>query len=302
MKNSISPKGLNNFKNKLSEKLFDVLYRRASKFYIEDFPKLNNTALCNIYPSLISHNIEIVDFDEKENYVYLKKDNLYFVTTPDYPWIIREVFCQHIYFINPKYLKNKEYSVFDIGMNRAYASLYFANQPWCKEVFGFELNETTYNIAQKNLELNFRLKDKVKTYNFGLGDKDATLKTYYLPHRDGICTTSKEFLQNYAPEELDRVIESDSLIRKSSDILRAIVENENVENIVVKIDVEGAEYNIVDSLVSEYPDFLRKTDILIGEAHLGLEPLVKQLAPFGFKEVSTKSLNPKTQDFLFVKI
>jgi FkbM family methyltransferase len=302
MRNLPFGKSVASIKNKWSSRVFEALYRRMGKFYIEDYPELENTEFSRIYPTLLCHNIEIVRYDRAENFVYLKKDALYFFTTPDYPWIVREIFAQHIYFIHPKYLKHTQYVVFDFGMNRGYASIYFASQPWCKAVYGFELNEYTFALAEQNTMLNFGLRDKISLFNFGLGKQDEFLKCYYLPHRDGICTTSYDFLQSYAPEELDRVIEKEIAIKKTSTVIENIASGwPAAEKVILKIDVEGAEYDILEDLIKEYPAFLAQVEIIIGEAHMGLEQLIKALAPFGFEEVSIKNYNPKTTDFLFVK-
>jgi FkbM family methyltransferase len=302
MENISLSKSLSHIKNKWINRIFDALYRRMGRFYIEDYPELEGTEFSRIYPTLVCHNIEIVRYDRAENFIYLKKDALYFFTTPEYPWIVREIFAQHIYFIHPKYLLQKEYVVFDIGMNRGYASIYFASQPWCKAVYGFELNEFTFKLAEQNTTLNYNLRDKIKLFNFGLGKQYAQLKCYYLPHRDGICTTSYEFLKSYAPEEMHRVIEKEITIKKTSTILESIVATWPAkENVILKIDVEGAEYDILGDIIQNYPEFLSQVEVIIGEAHLGLEPLTKSLAPFGFEEVATKNYNPKTTDFLFIR-
>ncbi len=188
-------------------------------------------------------------------------------------------------------------------MNRGYASLYFASQPWCKAVYGFELNEYTYALAQENVALNPNLEGNIYLYNFGLGNKDEQITCYYLPHRDGICTTSYEFLKNYAPEELDRVIQKDILIRKASNVMQELLKAiDPLSRIALKIDVEGAEYDILENLSNEYPEFLERVDLIIGEAHFGMERINITLEPFGFKDVSHKNYNPKTADFLFAKV
>jgi FkbM family methyltransferase len=302
MQNLPFSKSIAKIKNQWSSRVFEALYRRMGKFYIEDYPELDGTEFSRIYPTLVCHNIEIVRYDRVENFVYLKKDALYFCTTPDYPWIVREIFAQHIYFIHPKFLTSGQYVVFDIGMNRGYASIYFAAQPWCKTVYGFELNEFTFRLAEQNTVLNYELKDKIKLFNFGLGGEDEQMKCYYLPHRDGICTTSYEFLQSYAPEELDRVIEKEITVKRTSAVIESIRSQwPAMEKVILKIDVEGAEYAILADIIQNCPTFLEQVEVIIGEAHMGLEPLAKALRPFGFEEVPTKNYNPKTTDFLFVK-
>jgi len=295
-------KTLAKIKSRVSTRIFEALYRRMGRFYIEDYPELSGTAFSRIYPTLLCHNIEILNYDPSANLVYLQKDGLCFCSTPDYPWILREVFAQHIYFIHPKYLKTQDYAVFDFGMNRGYASLYFASQPWCKTVHGFELNEYTFALAQENVALNPGLAQNITLHNYGLGNKDEQLDCYYLPHRDGICTTSYDFLKDYAPEELDKVVKKEIHIQKVSSVMQRILNTmEPRQRIVLKIDVEGAEYDILADLTTALPAFLERVDVLIGEAHMGMERITLALAPFGFKDVSHKNYNPKTQDFLFIR-
>jgi FkbM family methyltransferase len=296
-------KTLGKFKGRLEQRVFDALYRRMGRYYIEDYPELSGTAFSGIYPTLLCHNIEIVHYDPATSLVYLQKDSIRFCTTAEYPWIVREVFAQHIYFIHPKHLKSRDYVVFDFGMNRGYASLYFASQGWCKAVHGFELNEYTFVLAQENISLNPQLRDKIAIYNFGLGKSDEQLECYYLPHRDGICTTSYEFLEDYAPEELDKVVKKEISIRKTSTVLQELVGAADPDQrFVLKIDVEGAEYDIIEDLTLNYPELMERLDLIIGEAHLGIEPLDLALRPFGFQNVSQKNYNSKTQDFLYVRI
>lgn len=295
-------KTLGKFKSRFERRVFEALYRRMGKYYIEDFPELSGTAFSGIYPTLLCHNIEILNYDPGTSLVYLQKDALRFCTTAEYPWIVREIFAQHIYFIHPRHLKRRDYVVFDFGMNRGYASLYFASQGWCKAVHGFELNEYTFELAKENVLLNPHLQDKIAVYNFGLGKNDEQLECFYLPHRDGICTTSYEFLEDYAPEELDKVVKKQISIRQTSRVLQELVEaSDPVQRFILKIDVEGAEYDIMEDLTQHYPELLKRLDLIIGEAHLGLEPLDLALSGFGFQNISQKNYNAKTQDFLYVR-
>jgi FkbM family methyltransferase len=296
-------KTLGKFKSRFGQRVFEAMYHRMGRYYIEDYPELSGTAFSGIYPTLLCHNIEIISYDPATNLVYLQKDMLRFCTTPEYPWILREVFAQHIYFIHPKYLKGRDYVVFDIGMNRGYASLYFASQHWCKAVHGFELNEYTVEYARENILLNPQFENKIAVYNFGLGKKDEHLECYYLPHRDGICTTSYEFLEDYAPEELDKVVKKQISLRSTSTVLRHLVEaSDPAQRFVLKIDVEGAEYDIIEDLTEHYPELMRRLELIIGEAHLGLEPLDLALNRFGFQNVCQKNYNAKTRDFLYVRV
>ena len=70
------------------------------------------------------------------------------IATDRYAWIAQEVFYDEFYKL-PKTLikKNKNYCVLDIGANRCYTALYFADKKWCKRVDSFEIMPQTYKLA-----------------------------------------------------------------------------------------------------------------------------------------------------------
>lgn len=55
-----------------------------------------------------------------------------------YYGIYREIFWENIYGAIDNYVKNIKYTVIDIGANRGYASIWFANKKWCEEVIAYE--------------------------------------------------------------------------------------------------------------------------------------------------------------------
>ncbi|EPW6710644.1 hypothetical protein ACWONT_004629 [Vibrio parahaemolyticus] len=100
------------------------------------------------------HNIEIVHNDTESNEIFLRKNNLNLVSTSQYCYVLKEIFCDFICFINPKYLTQDRYSVVDLGMNRGYASLYFAEQDWCHNIIAVEMVPNTFKFAKKNFKMN----------------------------------------------------------------------------------------------------------------------------------------------------
>ena len=89
-------------------------------------------------------------------------------------------------------------------------------------------------------------------------------------------------------------------IVKSSSFLIKIINDHNITNrIILKIDVEGAEYDIFENLIND-SNILDQIDIIIGESHMGLQPIIDFLEPKGFY-LEKKGGKGKTQDFLFVK-
>ena len=249
------------------------------------------------------NNIEILKYDNENDILYLKKGNINFITDTQYPWMIREVLCENIYEIDKSLFKYNEYVVFDIGCNRGYATLFFANKEYCKSIYSFELMEPTYQYAIKNVELNPNLKDKIHLYNYGLGNKNETIECLYFPHRDGISSMEQDFITYYAPKELNNAKKIKSTIKNSSEFLKKIVEENNIkEKIIIKIDVEGAEYDIFNSLIDEYPKLFEQVEMIVGDFHMGTQNIDKKLSNFGFINMAPpKKINKKTHEFLFIK-
>ncbi|WP_322803473.1 FkbM family methyltransferase [Vibrio alfacsensis] len=247
------------------------------------------------------HNIEIVRNDVRNGELFLRKNNLNLVSTSQYCYILKEVFCDFVYFINPKYLSKDRYSVIDFGMNRGYASLYFAEQDWCHNVISVEMVPKTFNFAQKNFRMNPNLAKKITTFNCGLSDTTGQIEIYSLPHRDGISSMSLEFLSKYAPEEVTNKTYHTEVctIKKASDFAKEILPLTQ-SNIILKVDVEGAEYAILNNLIDDTPEFFANIDIIIGELHLGMKDINERMTTLGYELVETKQ-NGQVCDVLFVK-
>lgn len=75
----------------------------------------------------------------------------------------------------------------------------------------------------------------------------------------------------------------------------------NCEHIIIKIDVEGAEYDILQELSDNYSNFFKKVDYIIGDAHMGLERLSHILCKFGFKLVDSYYTDDAVAPFLYMR-
>ena len=227
------------------------------------------------------HNFYIKDY---QGFDYLVSNGRIDVwVSAGYYWIFVEIFCSNIYSDIYKYIdQEKKYVVYDIGANRGYASLWFAQQNWCIKVESFELMLENCVKVKDNLKVNPSL--EININEFGLGKRDEEIIAYYFSERDGISSMSKSFLEDFAPEmSLDKY-RTRALIKEASLELRN-KERSNIAPIIMKIDVEGAEYDIFENIVDNYPEFFEKVNIIIGEAHFGLERLVNLLEKFHFQLV-----------------
>ena len=245
---------------------------------------------------------EVSKFDADTEEVIFSNGNLNIYTDVQYPWIVGEIFAEDIYKFQTNLDLTKQYSVLDIGANRCYASIYFAQKDWVKDVYAFELVPQTVEIAQKNLELNPKYSSKIKLYPFGLGKENTTVTIEMLPHRDGCNTIENNFFDNYMPQEHGKGIPQVCEIKKTSEVISKIVEENSLENIIFKIDAEGAEYDIIEDLSENYPQIFDKIAILVGDTHLGFERFYDFLPKDKFKIVYANKQENGCCPFEIVKL
>ncbi len=245
------------------------------------------------------NNIQLLSHSPSENRIYLETEEGIKLVTNNRFYTIGEIYARDGYSV-PQLYQFKEFVVFDIGMNRGYAALKFANYDSCKAVYGFEINQDTYDFAIENLDLNPELAHKIKAYNFGLSDKDDEIDIYCLPGSDGITTTELEFT-NVQAEWLkgkEQMKIKKANVKEASAIILNILKKGNINsNIVLKIDTEGSEHKILDNLIDK--DALDKVDLIMGENHLLGEDLDEKLV--GFKNISKKFYTNDIYSFCYVK-
>lgn len=88
---------------------------------------------------------------------------------------------------------------------------------------------------------------------WGGGNSIGTIECSYLPHRDGISSMNDSFLQNYAPEENENLSKTICHIRVASEVLSEIFTQNPTAHFILKIDVEGAEYEIMRDIAKHFP-------------------------------------------------
>lgn len=253
--------------------------------------------------ALHRNGIKYIRKDPKnERIILYTKDNL-LIAINDHWAIFHEIFCAKIYELDEE-LANKPFALFDLGMNRAYASLYFSTYENCKIIYGYEPNPTTIEFARYNLALNqehLRSKNKIiNVFEYGLGEKDGTVLLNCFANRDGISTiegcpnsilSKKEFKK---AQRIPVVIKS---VTKEFNKRFSEIEKQNLRKIM-KIDVEGAEYEIIEALCKTGQ--IKSFDAIFGESHDGISSIKNKLESNGFvlKHLGGEK---KCNDFLFVK-
>ena len=175
----------------------------------------------------------------------VKDDEIFFyirglklrVQTAEEIFILNEIFFENCYNF---FIPDKEVVIIDVGMNVGFASLFFSTKPEVKRIYAFEPFNSTYSNAMKNLEFNPDFRNKIISYNFGWSNSTKT---------NEVTCSSKNRGRNRTvslAESNDEKV-SVQLYNGAEQLLNIVNENDN-KTIIIKMDCEGAEFEIFESL------------------------------------------------------
>lgn len=209
----------------------------------------------------------LFSFDDKT--VYLESYNEFF--------ILNEIFISKCY----EFITNDNLVVIDIGANIGLASLFFSTKSNIKKIYAFEPVTTTFNQAKQNFKLNPNNK-VVEIKNVGLGLVDKVESFVFNENLKGNTGTLGSLNINESSKEAKKV---EVNIKRASPIIEQIISQNNEYKAFLKIDCEGAEYDIFKDF--EATDILNKVDYIIMEWHnKGSEILEKTLVKYKFNYFS----------------
>lgn len=141
--------------------------------------------------------------------------------------------------------KNSQY-IFDIGANAGYYTLHFAKQyPKIKQVHAFEPVPKTFQALLKNITTN-KLQPKIVANNLALGQKMGEVN-FFVPNFSGSCAAS---IKNLHPEE------SNTEVCTTMTTLDEYCNQRRITKIdLIKIDVEGAEFFVLEGAIKTLEKF-----------------------------------------------
>lgn len=195
--------------------------------------------------------------------------------TGDQVFILHEIFHEHSYGL----ISREPIQIIDIGANVGMASLYFARYPWVERIISFEPLAPTFRKAQKNLQLNPAYMHKITIHEFGLAGSDRRELVDY----SELCSGSVGIRGQMHPAitHVSDKREEPMTLRRASSVLQELQLDPEMEA-VLKIDCEGAEYEIIRDLSDA--GILRKMSALMIEWHInGDDPLINILLQNGFR-------------------
>ena len=244
---------------------YDLLFR--SKHYILELSKIFKDL------AIINH---------KSGFLVCFLDLKIYVESVEEFHILKEIYINNEY----DFTSSSKSIVIDIGANIGNTALFFSRMPFVERIYCFEPVRDTYEQALYNLDLNNDI-HKVKLFkNIGLGKNSR--KEIFLFDKDwkgnagvrGLASPS--YVGNDNAKEREVQIESATI-----EIGRIVADNVNMK-IIVKIDCEGAEYEILEELYVS--GMINNIDVILLEWHdKGSEIIEEILLQSGFNYFSRRS-------------
>ncbi|MBC7850514.1 MAG: FkbM family methyltransferase [Chitinophagaceae bacterium] len=190
-------------------------------------------------------------------------------------YVVQELFAEGVYAIS---LNTDKIVVCDVGMNVGVASLYFAGLKNVTGVYSYEPFPETYQRALNNFDANPTLKNKIFPNNAGVGGADAELEIPVIKGESAVMSTSDFFIDQMETDGNQKIKVGIVDIKK---VLPYITERHPGEAILLKLDCEGAEYDIIDQL--NVTGLLKTIDVIVIEWHMkGYESLNNTLVANNF--------------------
>lgn len=188
--------------------------------------------------------------------------------------VFEEIYLKNAY----RFISGEDTVLIDVGMNIGLASLFFASKGFIKKVYGFEPFKPTYERALKNFSLNEKsLSEKIRGYNYGLGEADGEQTVHYLADNPGYMRAGKEAV---AADPGDGSAETAIIKEAGPEILKIMDENPGA-SFAMKIDCEGAEYEIIPDLIKH--GVMKRISVVVMESHYGREDeMIEALSKEGF--------------------
>lgn len=218
-------------------------------------------------------------FSNEEEEIYVSLSSLKInVQTGEELYVLKEIFINNVYGFFPV----KESMVIDIGMNVGITSLVFSLQPNIKRIFGFEPFAGTFAQANKNFKMNQPYSEKITAIHAGLGNQKKTLELDYV--KEFKANMSTTYATAHLPDWGERVRTTVEILDAKDELQDIIRSNKELYKIL-KIDCEGAEYEIMERL--DGAGLLKEIDAVMLEWHFrGAPPLVARLKKNEFNVLS----------------
>ena len=271
--------------------------KKRKLIFIEQFDVITNVDLimrsyryvCDIlvsYPSL-----KITDCNNGVLFIFSGLE--IYVETVEEIFIIDEVFVKMSY----NFISLDKIILIDVGANVGISSLFFSKQDNVVKIYAFEPIDDTFNQGRDNFKRNHTVSKVIKFLNIGLAYNDREDVFMFNPNFKGNTGLRGELSPNF---EKDLVTEKKVVLKDASVEIKKIIDANPNMKIVLKMDCEGAEYEIFDNI--NQSGIINDIDYLLIEWHdKGAKDLENILQQNGFSFFSQNSSNNAGMIYAFKK-
>ncbi|CAC9976390.1 MULTISPECIES: FkbM family methyltransferase [Flavobacterium] len=217
-------------------------------------------------------DLKLIDYKDG---ILLEFENLkIYVETFEEILIVNEIFVKMDY----NFFFNEKIVLIDIGTNIGIASLFFSRINNIEKIYAFEPVEDTYKQALLNFTLNKDILKVSDFKNYGLGKNERKEVFLFNKNVKGNTGVRGKMSSSF---DSSQVVEKEVLIKNASSEIERIKKENPFSKIVVKMDCEGAEYEIFEDL--EQSNCIQNIDCFLLEWHdKGSKPINKVLEENGF--------------------
>jgi FkbM family methyltransferase len=217
--------------------------------YLSKFNVTSNISLLfrsKVYIKKIEKHFPELKIENFNNgFVFYLADVKIYVESVEEIFIISEVFVEADY----NFLSKSKTIVIDIGANIGISSLFFSKMDFVEKIYSFEPVPETFEQAKLNFSMNKSLSKIVEINNFGLGGFTRD-ETFIFNKNIKGNTGVRGLLSPSYSSNSNNSIEVKVQIKNVSEVISEIIARNSNMNIVVKMDCEGAEYEIFDNLIA----------------------------------------------------
>ena len=143
----------------------------------------------------------------------------------------------------------------DIGTNQGLYTICAAKNKFCTEVYSFEPINSTFSLLAKNVFIN-KVSKKCRLLKKAVSDQTGTLDLSIKDNHSGAATIrlgcrAEGYIKKEKIETVDQIV------------LNNLINNNKIFPIVLKIDVEGHEETVINTLIKS--NFFKRVKIIFYE-------------------------------------
>jgi len=183
--------------------------------------------------------------------------------------------------------------IWDIGANLGVASLIFAQNPKVSRVYAYEPLPHTFTLTTRSVAANPSLSRKISLENRGIGKDDRELTVRYTKKAKSSIGLASIPSRLKSLNNIQAIDMADVTIHlaDAAHVVDAIRARHPNVPILLKLDAEGAEYEIIDRLMETGAIQEIRAAAIEWHDSPGEEYLTSRLRAAGF-QIQTKALEP----------